>query len=209
MRRRPPLTIGSEHNDWTVVEQIDLEHAICKCKCGDEHRVIIDHLLAGRSKRCRTCGNEKPSHKWRPTNGTKYPPKLKRAVTDAINRCADEKDKNYGGREIMVYLPWVDDPRLFIEHLMTLDGWENPELVLDRVNNNGNYEPGNLRWATYTLSGQNKRQVLPSIMTSERIVEAIELRKHNPKQWTYRALGERYGASPAAVFLAVKKNGDL
>ena len=205
MRRRPPLVVGAEYNDWTVVEQLNLEHVICKCKCGTNHRVVIDHLLAGRSKRCRTCGNARPSYKWRPQLEDKYPAKLKRAVTDAINRCADKEDKNYGGRGIKVDQTWLDDPKLFVEYLMTLDGWENPELILDRINNDGNYESGNLRWATYTESANNQRHASPTIMTNDRVVEAIELRKQNPKQWTYRALGERYGASPAAVYLAVAK----
>lgn len=57
-------------------------------------------------------------------------------------------------------LEWVGDIRLFVEHLVTLPGYDNPELVIDRINNNGNYEPGNLRFATWSESNYNRR--LPS-----------------------------------------------
>lgn len=100
MRRRPPLTVGAGYNDWIVVRQINLDRAVCKCKCGSECEVIIKHMLAGRSKRCRTCGNERPSYKWRPLNfdenENKYPAKLKTAVSDAIRRCTDENSRCYG-----------------------------------------------------------------------------------------------------------------
>jgi hypothetical protein len=111
------------------------------------------------------CGNKRPSYKWRPTDfdecERKYPTKLKTAVTDAIRRCTDKDDRcynNWGGRGIKVYQKWLDDPRLFIDYLMALDGWDNPELVLDRINNDGDYEPGNLRWTTYLVSGRNQRR---------------------------------------------------
>ena len=165
MRRRPPLVIGAKYNDWTVIGQIDLKVAVCKCNCGTECDVVISHMLSGRSKRCRTCGNKRPSYKWRPidfdSSGEKYPTKLKTAVTDAIRRCIDVDDRcyhNWGGRGIKVHQQWLDNPKLFIDYLMTLVGWDNPELILDRINNDGNYEPGNLRWATYLESGRNQRR---------------------------------------------------
>ncbi len=165
MRRRSPLVIGAKYNDWTVVEQVSLERVVCECKCGGQYEVIIKHILAGRSQRCRTCGNSRPSYKWRPsefdTYEVKYPTKLKAAVCDAIRRCTDEECecyRNWGGRGIKVHSTWMEDPRLFIEYLMTLPGHDDPELVIDRINNDGDYEPGNLRWTTYLESGRNQRR---------------------------------------------------
>lgn len=213
MRRRPPLEIGKKYNDWTVVRQLSLNRVVCKCECGDEQEISIQHMLAGKSKRCRTCANKRPSYRWRSSQfdetQAKYPAKLKTAVTDAIKRCTDTTDtayNNWGGRGISVYQGWLDDPRLFVEYLMTLDGWDNPDLILDRIDNDGNYTPGNLRWATNLESAHNQRHSQPTIMTAERVAEAIELRRLDSKQWTYRALGERYGATPSAVYIAIRRN---
>lgn len=164
MRRRPPLVVGVKYNDWTIVEQTSLDQVICDCKCGGRYEVVIKHLLSGRSKRCRTCGNSRPSYKWRPLNfddiGSKYPIKLKTAVTDAIRRCTDKDNicyPNWGGRGIKVCDEWLNNPKLFVDYLMTLVGWDNPELILDRIDNDGDYTPGNLRWTTYLESGNNQR----------------------------------------------------
>jgi hypothetical protein len=215
MRRRPPLEIGTKYNDWVVIRQIDLNRAVGRCKCNTEQEISIKHVLSGRSKRCRTCANKRPSYKWRPINfdgnEQSYPTKLKTAVNDAIARCVDKNHKcykNWGKRGITVYQNWLKDPRLFIEYLMTLEGWDNPELILDRINNDGNYEPGNLRWATYIESAQNQRHSSPTIMTTERVSEAVELRKLDSKRWTYRTLGERYEATPSAVYAAIKNRGN-
>lgn len=206
MRRRPPLVIGATYSEWTVVEQLSLDHAICKCSCGSEHRVSIKHLLAKRSERCRTCGNKRPSYKWRSDTSGRYPPKVKRAVTDAIRRCTNEDDVSYiyyGSRGIRVCSAWLDDPRLFADYLLSLDGWDDPNLVLDRIDNDGNYELGNLRWTTYLESNRNKRSSGPRVLTEEQVLEAKKLRKEDPRYWTYCKLGLRYDVCTATMCLAV------
>ncbi len=73
-------------------------------------------------------------------------------------RCLDKTNKYYGGRGISVCDRWLT--------------WENfrddmgpsfkDGLSLDRVNNNGNYEPSNCRWATRTEQRANTRRSAPS-----------------------------------------------
>jgi hypothetical protein len=87
--------------------------------------------------------------------------KLLVAISHAILRCLNPSDasyKDYGGRGIKVQTEWVNDRAKFLAYLLTLPGHQNPKLFLDREDNNGHYEPGNLRFVTRVVSNQNQRR---------------------------------------------------
>jgi hypothetical protein len=76
-----------------------------------------------------------------------------------IQRCTNPNradHRHYGGRGIMVYEPW-HDPRVFITWIEANLGPRPERMTLDRVNVNGNYEPGNVRWATWAQQRANRR----------------------------------------------------
>lgn len=79
-----------------------------------------------------------------------------------ISRCHSPTNTNYlnyGGRGIEVCPQWFS----FLAYLK--DVGERPTgKSLDRINNNGDYEPGNVRWASGTQQAYNKRQGSSNIL---------------------------------------------
>lgn len=76
-----------------------------------------------------------------------------------IERCCNPAIKNYhryGGRGIQMHGPWFD-VATFIEEIEREIGPRPPGTSIDRINNDGNYEPGNLRWATPIEQAANRR----------------------------------------------------
>ena len=73
-------------------------------------------------------------------------------------RCTNpnsQRWKHYGGRGIKVCDEWLKSFVSFYEHIGPKPG---PEYSLDRINNDGNYEPGNVRWATIIQQANNQRR---------------------------------------------------
>ena len=81
------------------------------------------------------------------------------------------KYKNYGGRGITVSVEWIDSFETFLRDMGKKPG---PKYTIERVNNNGNYEPSNCVWATNAEQSNNRR--------SNHILEYNGERK-NMTQW--------------------------
>ena len=66
--------------------------------------------------------------------------------------------KNYGARGIKVYEPWRNSYDEFLAYVSTLPGFGEPNVQLDRIDNDGDYEPGNVRWVTQKVQLNNCRR---------------------------------------------------
>jgi len=100
-------------------------------------------------------------------------------LSQARQRCENRKKnvfKYYGARGITFFEGWrgMDGARAFLEHVGPRP---TPQQTLDRINNDGNYEPGNVRWATRKEQAQNRRR--PSVIRENKwnAVRAERLRR--------------------------------
>jgi hypothetical protein len=75
-------------------------------------------------------------------------------------RTSDGSSPDYGGRGIMLYEPWRQDPGLFFKWIDETLGPRRSGRSLDRIDVDGNYEPDNLRWATAVEQNRNRRNSL-------------------------------------------------
>jgi hypothetical protein len=132
----------------------------CRCKCGTIKDINANNVRSGYVRSCGCLASELSS-KRRTTHGYSRS-KEHKAVYDAwlnmIFRCTKPGHKHYkyyGGRGILVCQAWLESVDRFVK-----DVGKRPSAKhsLDRIDNNGNYEPGNVRWATKLQQASNTRK---------------------------------------------------
>lgn len=130
---------------------------LCKCDCGNECIVITNSLKSNKTKSCgcihkkqliernkkHNMSNSKLYKVWRGMKTRCYNPNF-------IYYC------NYGGRGITICDEWKNDFSKFYEWAIN-NGYEEG-LTIDRINNDGNYEPINCRWITRAEQNKNQRK---------------------------------------------------
>lgn len=135
---------------------------VCVCSCGNTSVHTCSDLRRGDTKSCGCLGDENRGlQKQRATthgmSGTPEHLTWKRMVKRCYNKnCPDYPD--YGGRGISVHPDWRVKGTGFQAFFDCMGPKPTPEHSIDRYPNpNGNYEPGNVRWATIDEQARNKR----------------------------------------------------
>jgi hypothetical protein len=171
MQMRAIDLAGQTFGLWKVVsrEPNEAGHSrwLCVCECGNTGVVYGSSLQAGKSKccGCKRSSNRGPYRARRDgaTRGLTHGHAREKAKTPTyyswramFARCTNPNHKkydNYGGRGIKICDRWKE----FTNFLNDL-GERPPGTTLDRIDSNGNYEPGNCRWATQEQQVANRRK---------------------------------------------------
>lgn len=131
----------------------------CRCDCGKEKSVQYDNLKCGNTISCGCHRRNKTimrSTKHGDCRRGKRACEFTTWVT-MIDRCTNPKTKHfnrYGGRGITVCQKWMDSYEAFLNDVGRRPSQKHS---IDRINNDGNYEPGNVRWATSLEQNNNRR----------------------------------------------------
>lgn len=156
--------IGKRFGRLVVIEQIGKnKHGhilwLCRCDCGQEKIIRGGHLRDNKIKSCG-CLNAELSSRRNTSHGCSLTPiyHIWRSMNDRCNNPNDRGYHKYGERRIKVCWRWSNKNPTGFENFY--EDVDNPPegLTLDRINNNGNYEPGNWRWATPKEQSRNTRR---------------------------------------------------
>lgn len=182
MARRKNIKQGDKFGMLTVIKEVapnitpcgtKQRKFLCKCECGNE---TITTLANFRNKYA-DCGCTKRSIKGKTKiyKGKLIKLFLYTTYQGMIRRCYDKKLKsyrNYGARGIRVCEEWKCN--FFAFYYWSIANGASEDLTIDRIDNDGNYEPTNCRWVTNQVQSNNKR--------TNRIIE-YNGELHNVTEW--------------------------
>lgn len=138
----------------------------CICDCGTRCVVHGASLRRGETQSCG-CYMRDRCIETSTTHGLSYSTEFD-IWNMMIQRCHNPRNQafhNYGGRGISVCQDWRDSFEAFYSHV----GPRPKGHSIDRIDNDGNYEPGNVRWATRSQQSQNRRKTVHVIYNGENV----------------------------------------
>lgn len=158
--RREDLT-GKKFGRWRIVAMLEGQKAKAICECGNEREVFAQTLKHSKSLSCGCLSREinsgpKPAISERLTTHGQSKTPIYKVWAAMLARCSNATNPaycNYGGRGISVCERWLK----YENFIADMGHRPSDKHSIERINNDGNYEPTNCKWATKKEQCNNMR----------------------------------------------------
>jgi hypothetical protein len=156
------MEAGEQHGRWLIMESVHSgsDYVLCRCECGTEKRRQAYSIKRGLSGSCG-CLKSELTAKRNGSHGLSAHPDYG-IWLNMVRRCTNPKDAgwaDYGGRGIRVCDRWLEDGGV-ANFIADMGPRPTPSHSLDRLNNDGDYEPANCAWTT---KGEQSRNTRPKV----------------------------------------------
>lgn len=157
---------GEKHGRLTIIKDIEdgirpcgqtYRRVECACECGNTIQCALHDVLNGSISSCKCYRHDYFTKHGCNMADSPYK-RVYNIYCDMKRRCYNKNTKhyvNYGGRGIKVCEEWINDFEKFLT--WSLENGYKDSLTIDRINNDGNYEPSNCRWTSQKEQSNNKR----------------------------------------------------
>ena len=192
---------GEKFGRLTVIKRVENNKYnqvrwLCKCDCGNEKIVLANNLRNGETKSCGCLKKEQDYINIAHIKHNKSNTRLYNIWEHMKHRCNNPNSKRhefYYDKGIKVCDEWQNDFMNFYNWAIN-NGYQD-NLTIDRINNDGNYEPNNCRWATVTEQNNNQS-------TNIKI-------KYNNNIYTMKQFCKKYNLKRETLDYRLKNNWDI
>lgn len=146
---------GQKFVRYAVMRRAHGSYWVCQCDCGNTRIVDGRTLRAGTSRSCGCLGHEETVQRETVHGLTGHP--LHMVWKGMIDRCENKNSvgyQNYGARGIKLCDRWRSD---FINFYTDMSPTYRQGLTIERVNNDGDYDPSNCKWIPRSEQSKNRR----------------------------------------------------